>query len=54
MTIVVPDNYHGRRALEENNITCIKQEQALRQDIRPLRIGFLATEEQSMVEQINL
>ena len=54
MTIVVPDNYHARRTLEENNITCIKQEQALRQDIRPLRIGFLPTEEQSMVEQINL
>ena len=54
MTIVVPDNYHARRTLEENNITCIKLEQALRQDIRPLRIGFLLTEEQSMVEQINL
>ena len=54
MTIVVPDNYHARRTLEEINITCIRQEQALRQDIRPLRIGFLPTEEQSMVEQINL
>ena len=54
MTIVVPDNYHARRTLEENNITCIKQEQALRQDIRPLRIGFLPTEEQSIVEHINL
>ena len=54
MTIVVPDNYHARKTLEENHITCIKQEQALRQDIRPLRIGFLPTEEQSMVEQINL
>ncbi|HBM53611.1 MAG TPA: hypothetical protein DDZ97_10990, partial [Deltaproteobacteria bacterium] len=54
MTIVVPDNYHARRTLEENHITCIKQEQALRQDIRPLRIGILTTEEQSMVEQINL
>ena len=54
MTIVVPDNYHARKTLEENNITCIRQEQALRQDIRPLRIGFLPTEEQSMVEQINL
>jgi len=54
MTIVVPDSYHARRTLEENHITCIKQEQALRQDIRPLRIGFLPTEEQSMVEQINL
>ncbi len=54
MTIVVPDNYHARRTLEENHITCIKQEQALRQDIRPLRIGFLPTEDQSMVEQINL
>ena len=54
MTIVVPDNYHARKTLEENHITCIKQEQALRQDIRPLRIGFLPTEEQFMVEQINL
>ena len=54
MTIVVPDNYHARKTLEENHITCIKQEQALRQDIRPLRIGFLPTEEKFMVEQINL
>ena len=54
MTIVVPDNYHARKTLEENHVTCIKQEQALRQDIRPLRIGFLPTEEQFMVEQINL
>ena len=54
MTIVVPDNYHARKTLEGNHITCIKQEQALRQDIRPLRIGFLPTEEQFMVEQINL
>ena len=54
MTIVVPDNYHARKTLEENQITCIKQEQALRQDIRPLRIGFLPTEEQFAVEQINL
>jgi homoserine O-succinyltransferase len=54
MTIIVPDNYHARKTLEENHITCIKQEQALRQDIRPLRIGFLPTEEQFMVEQINL
>jgi homoserine O-succinyltransferase len=54
MTIVVPDNYHARKTLEKNRITCIRQEQALRQDIRPLRIGFLPTEELSLVEQVNL
>lgn len=54
MTIIVPDHYHARKRLEENRITCIRQEQALRQDIRPLRIAFLPTEPQSLVEQVSL
>ncbi len=54
MTIIVPDHYHARRALEDNHITCIAQELALRQDIRPLRIGMLPTEPLSLMEQVNL
>ncbi|PCI29304.1 MAG: homoserine O-succinyltransferase [SAR324 cluster bacterium] len=41
MTIILPENYHAQKALEANNITCIHKEAALRQDIRPLRIGIM-------------
>jgi len=42
MTVIVPDNYHARKALESNRVTCIAPEEACKQDIRPLRIGLLA------------
>jgi len=41
MTVIVPELYHAKDALEEHNITCIAEEDAARQDIRPLRIGIL-------------
>ncbi|MGK5092917.1 homoserine O-succinyltransferase [Deltaproteobacteria bacterium TL4] len=41
MTVITPNNYHAKKVLEENRITCISGEDAARQDIRPLRIGFL-------------
>ena len=41
MTIIVPRNYHLRRALNERRILCIDPEEALCEDIRALRIGIL-------------
>ncbi|MBT4263500.1 MAG: homoserine O-succinyltransferase [Deltaproteobacteria bacterium] len=41
MTIILPEFYHAKSALESNNITCISASDAAMQDIRPLRIGIL-------------
>ncbi len=41
MTVVLPDNYHGWRTLEEARIQCISYSAALHEDIRALRIGIL-------------
>jgi len=41
MTIVVPKDYHAKSALEKGRILCVTHEQALREDIRALRIGIL-------------
>ncbi len=41
MTIILPENYHAKKALENTHVVCISQEDAARQDIRPLRIGIL-------------
>ena len=41
MTIILPDNYHAKALLQRNRVECIPKEQALRQDIRPMRIGIL-------------
>lgn len=41
MTVILPEEYHARRALEQSRVVCITSEVALRQDIRPLRIGIL-------------
>ncbi len=41
MSIIVPDDYHARQALEERRIHCISSFNAKKQDIRPLRIGIL-------------
>ncbi|MFP4162421.1 MAG: homoserine O-succinyltransferase [Chitinispirillaceae bacterium] len=41
MTIVVPKDYHGINALESSKVHCISFEEALREDIRALRIGVL-------------
>jgi homoserine O-succinyltransferase len=41
MTIVVPKDYHATKALRGSRILCIDQEQAVRENIRALRIGIL-------------
>ncbi|MBU2591547.1 MAG: homoserine O-succinyltransferase, partial [Nitrospinae bacterium] len=41
MTIVLPKKYHAKEALEKRRILCVDQEEAVRKDIRPLRIGIL-------------
>jgi homoserine O-succinyltransferase len=41
MTIIIPKNYHLCHALQERRIQCIDPEDALREDIRALRIGIL-------------
>ncbi len=41
MTIVLPKDYHAKGALEQGRVLCITQEQALKEDIRALRIGIL-------------
>ena len=39
--IVLPQNYHIKQTLENANILCIDQDQAVKEDIRALRIGIL-------------
>lgn len=41
MTIIVSRHYHLRQALRERRIQCVEAEDALREDIRALRIGIL-------------
>lgn len=41
MTIVVPKDYHAKNALEKSRILCVEQDEALKEDIRALRIGVL-------------
>ena len=41
MTIVVPKGYHGISALEKSQVQCVTTEDALREDIRALRVGIL-------------
>ena len=41
MTIIIPDDYHSKQALEERRILCIPEGKAAQQDIRALRIGIL-------------
>ncbi|HMB01731.1 MAG TPA: homoserine O-succinyltransferase, partial [Spirochaetota bacterium] len=41
MTIVIPEEYHIKAALQKQRVHCISNQNALRQDIRALRIGIL-------------
>jgi homoserine O-succinyltransferase len=41
MTIVLPKDYHALSALEKSKVTCISTDEALKRDIRALRIGIL-------------
>ncbi|MBL0690964.1 MAG: homoserine O-succinyltransferase [SAR324 cluster bacterium] len=39
--IILPENYHAQRALENNRVICITAKTAFKANIRPLRIGIL-------------
>ena len=41
MTIVLPVDYHAKSALEKSRILCVSTDEALKEDIRALRIGIL-------------
>jgi len=41
MTIVLQKDYHAKKALEQRRVLCVDQDQALKEDIRALRIGVL-------------
>jgi homoserine O-succinyltransferase/O-acetyltransferase len=41
MTVILPDDYHARSALEQRGVQCMTKDAALHQDIRALRIGIL-------------
>ncbi|MBN1575887.1 MAG: homoserine O-succinyltransferase, partial [Chitinispirillaceae bacterium] len=41
MTIVLPKDYHATAALMQSRILCISTEEAIKEDIRALRIGIL-------------
>jgi homoserine O-succinyltransferase/O-acetyltransferase len=41
MTVIIPDHYHAKTALEANQIMCVSAQDAARQNIGPLRIGIL-------------
>lgn len=41
MTVILPKNYHIRDTLKSKRVDCIGFEDALKQDIRALRIGIL-------------
>jgi len=41
MSVVLPNKYKHRNLLEQRGVLCISEEEALRADIRPLRIGIL-------------
>ena len=41
MTVILPENYHIRDTLKSKRVDCIGFEEALKQDIRALRIGIL-------------
>lgn len=41
MTVILPENYHIRDTLKSKRVDCIGFEDALKQDIRALRIGIL-------------
>jgi len=41
MAIIVPENYHAKKALENSRVHCISSFNAQKQDFRPLRIAIL-------------
>jgi homoserine O-succinyltransferase len=54
MTVILPQNYHGRKTLERTNVPWKTREDALREDIRALRIGILNIMPQADTYEFNL
>jgi homoserine O-succinyltransferase len=54
MTVILPPTYHAREALAKRRIRCMSQEAALKQDIRPLRIGILNIMPKAETYEFNL
>jgi homoserine O-succinyltransferase len=54
MTVILPDDYHAKTDLESVGVSCITKEAALRQDIRPLRIGILNIMPKAETYEFNL
>ncbi|MBD3347412.1 MAG: homoserine O-succinyltransferase [Chitinivibrionales bacterium] len=54
MTVVVPQNYHIKSALERRRILCATDKEALKEDIRALRIGILNIMPQAEKYEFNL
>lgn len=54
MSVILPDNYHAQKALEERRVYCITRDDALKQDIRPLRIGILNIMPQAETYEYNI
>ncbi|MFP4418015.1 MAG: homoserine O-succinyltransferase [Chitinivibrionales bacterium] len=54
MTVVLPQDYHAKAALEKRKILCKTQQQALREDIRALRIGILNIMPKAETYEFNL
>ncbi len=54
MSVILPDNYHAQKALEERRVHCVTKDEALKQDIRPLRIGILNIMPQAEAYEYNL
>ena len=54
MTIILPENYHAQSILEANRVTCIRRQEAMRQDIRPMRIGILQIMPVDVYDKVNL
>jgi len=54
MTVVIPKDYHAKAALEKRCILCKTQQEALKEDIRPLRIGILNIMPKAETYEFNL
>ncbi len=54
MTIVIPENYHTKKLLNEHRIICKSQEEAQKEDIRSIRIGILNIMPQAESYEFNL
>lgn len=54
MSIIVPENYHAKQALESRRVHCISSFNAHKQDIRPLRIAILNIMPEANTYEYNL